>query len=126
MKISIILPAFNEQNNIKAIYQQLTNVLAGFTYEVIFVDDGSQDNTLAIIKEISQVDSRIRFISFSRNFGHQAALKAGLDAVQGDVLIFMDCDLQHPPALISNYGKKGMRLFIRLEKIINQPHSLNG
>ncbi|MBF0489416.1 MAG: glycosyltransferase family 2 protein [Candidatus Omnitrophica bacterium] len=99
-KISIVLPAFNEETNIRVMVDQLTNQLAGFDYEIIFVDDGSQDGTLQILKQLCTENSKVHFLSFSRNFGHQNALKAGLDHACGDCVIFMDCDLQHPPELL--------------------------
>ncbi len=98
--ISVVLPAFNEQDNLQAVTEQLASALASFDYTILFVDDGSQDNTLETLKQLHQHNSRVQFISFSRNFGHQNALKAGLDHASGDCLVFMDCDLQHPPGLI--------------------------
>ncbi len=79
---------------------QLAAVLKDFNYKIVFVDDGSQDDTLHVLKQLREHNPRVHFLSFSRNFGHQSALKAGLDYAQGDCLIFMDCDLQHPPQLI--------------------------
>jgi glycosyltransferase involved in cell wall biosynthesis len=100
-RISIVLPAFNEQDNLNTIAQQLMAIAKGWEYEIIFVDDGSQDNTLNLLKKLSQENAKIKFLSFSRNFGHQSALKAGLDCATGDCVVFMDCDLQHPPELLS-------------------------
>lgn len=100
-KISVILPAFNEQDNLQVITDKLIVILKDLDYEIIFVDDGSQDDTLNILKGLSSTNPRINFLSFSRNFGHQSALKAGLDHATGDCLVFMDCDLQHPPELLS-------------------------
>jgi len=99
--LSVILPAFNEQDNLKPMADQLASVLKGVDHKIIFVDDGSQDHTLEALKELREQNPRIHFLSFSRNFGHQNALKAGLDHADGDCLVFMDCDLQHPPKLIS-------------------------
>lgn len=99
--ISIVLPAFNEEGNIQIVYSRLTTVMKEYeNYEIIFVDDGSKDFTLERIKEIAGNDNKIKYISFSRNFGHQNALKAGLDYSSGECVISMDCDLQHPPELI--------------------------
>lgn len=106
--ISIIIPVFNEQGNIALITNRLSEVMEKlfYQYEIIFVDDGSSDNTLAEIKAAAISQQNIFFISFSRNFGHQNALKAGLDMSRGDCVISMDGDLQHPPALIPQLIKK--------------------
>jgi dolichol-phosphate mannosyltransferase len=100
LQLTVVLPAFNEQDNLKAMADQLSVILKNFNHKIVFVDDGSQDRTLEVLKELRGANPRVQFISFSRNFGHQNALKAGLDHAQGDCLIFMDCDLQHPPQLI--------------------------
>jgi len=99
--ISIVVPAYNESGNITAITEKIREQLANSTpYEILFVDDGSEDSTLSEIKEIAHVHNEIKYISFSRNFGHQIALKAGLDHARGDCVITMDADLQHPPELL--------------------------
>jgi dolichol-phosphate mannosyltransferase len=101
-KISIVIPSFNEEGNIKIIVNALNEVLQklNYRYELLFVDDGSSDKTLRILQEISAADSNVFFIELSRNFGHQNALKAGLDLASGDCIITMDGDMQHPPELI--------------------------
>jgi glycosyltransferase involved in cell wall biosynthesis len=101
-KLSIILPAHNEHGNINPIYKEIVVALSGckYDYEILFVDDGSTDDTLNQIKKLTNSDSKVKFIELSRNFGHQNALKAGIDATNADVVIMMDCDLQHPPYLI--------------------------
>lgn len=100
--ISIVIPCFNEADCLPVLYQELHRVMEGYvhTYELIFVDDGSTDGTIDILKHFSEQDARVRWLSFSRNFGHQKALKAGLDYAQGDAIITMDADMQHPPTLI--------------------------
>lgn len=99
--ISIIIPAYNESGNIKVIYSKLKEQLKGKeVFELIFIDDGSTDQTLQEIKQIGQQDNSVKFASLSRNFGHQKALKAGLDHAHGDCVISMDADMQHPPELI--------------------------
>ena len=102
-KLSIILPAHNEHGNINPIYKEIVVALSGckYDYEILFVDDGSTDDTLNQIKKLTNSDSKVKFIELSRNFGHQNALKAGIDATNADVVIMMDCDLQHPPHLIN-------------------------
>lgn len=101
--LEIVLPAHNEEGNIREIYDEINLALASTTYAytILFVDDGSKDQTLSKIKELANLDSRVKYIELSRNFGHQNAIKAGLDATDADVLIMMDCDLQHPPNLIN-------------------------
>ncbi|MBA3674530.1 MAG: glycosyltransferase family 2 protein [Chitinophagaceae bacterium] len=101
-KVSIIIPVNNESENIKLIADAVQRVMEPlpYGYSVTFIDDGSTDDTLAIVKQLSKVHSHIFFISFSRNFGHQNALKAGIDASNADAVISMDGDMQHPPELI--------------------------
>jgi len=101
-KISIVVPACNEQGNIPVLVDALQKVMSELDYEyhILFVDDGSTDDTLAILKMRASIDSSIQYISLSRNFGHQNALKAGLDMADGDGIIMMDGDMQHPPELI--------------------------
>ncbi len=101
-KISIVIPSFNEEGNIDVMVQALHFELqqTNFDYELIFVDDGSKDRTLSILKNISEKDSKLFYIELSRNFGHQNALMAGLDLATGDAIITMDGDMQHPPSLI--------------------------
>lgn len=101
-KLSIVIPAFNEEGNLHPLIERLKPVLhsLGLTYEIILVDDGSTDQTLAVAAQLHQNDHRIKTINFSRNFGHMMALSAGLDAALGEAVITMDADLQHPPELI--------------------------
>jgi len=100
--VSVVVPAFNEENNLRHLYVRLCSVLetSGWNFELIVVDDGSQDGTLAVAQGLRQKDPRIHYVSLTRNFGHQAALLAGLDHARGDVVLSMDSDLQHPPELI--------------------------
>jgi len=102
-KLSIVLPAHNEHTNIIPIYNEIALALSGciYTYEILFVDDGSTDDTLSQIKNLANTDPKVKFIELSRNFGHQNALKAGMDVTNADIMIMMDCDLQHPPRLIN-------------------------
>lgn len=108
MKISIIIPAYDEEENVKKIYSEIGNILADsdYSYEIIFVNDGSLDNTEREILELIEHDSNVKLISFSKNFGHMAALIAGYNHCSGDAAITMDCDLQHPPELIKDLIKK--------------------
>jgi len=105
--ISVVVPCFNEAANIAELYAQLQPVLSEFySYELIFVDDGSSDNTPEKILDLQRSDENIRLLQLSRNFGHQAALKAGLDNAIGNCVISMDADLQHPPEIIPDLIKK--------------------
>lgn len=100
-KISVIIPVCNEQDNIIVLYDALLNILKEMNYELIFVDDGSTDDTLSAIKKLSEDNQHVRFISFTRNFGHQNALKAGYDYANGDCVISLDGDMQHPPDMLT-------------------------
>ncbi|HVP11787.1 MAG TPA: glycosyltransferase family 2 protein [Phycisphaerae bacterium] len=102
MKLSVVIPVFNEEENLPPLHQQLTAAVPGHVddYEVIFVNDGSTDRSLALLQELCKQDPHVRYLSFSRNFGHEIASTAGLDAASGDAVILMDADLQDPPALI--------------------------
>jgi glycosyltransferase involved in cell wall biosynthesis len=108
MKISIIIPAYNEEDNINQIYAEIENVLkdSNYFYEIIFVNDGSTDHTERRILELIEHDDNVKLISFSKNFGHMSALIAGYNHCNGDAAITMDCDLQHPPELIKDLIKK--------------------
>jgi len=100
-KISVVIPAYNEEGNIRPVADHLSKVLAEYSsYEIIFVDDGSQDRTLTEIKQARTSNPAVKYVSLSRNFGHQNALKAGLDLASGDCVISIDADMQHPPELI--------------------------
>jgi dolichol-phosphate mannosyltransferase len=101
-KISIVIPVLNEAANIPRLYAELIAVFSGlqYRYEIIFIDDGSSDGSLDVIKQLVEKDSAVYYIELSRNFGHQYALKAGLDLSNGDCAVSMDSDLQHPPELI--------------------------
>ena len=104
--VSIIVPCYNEQAVLKLFYVEIVKVLEKITnnYELLFVDDGSQDSTLSIIKTLCINNSHIKYIAFSRNFGKESAIFAGLANAEGDCCAVMDCDLQHPPeVLVSMY-----------------------
>lgn len=120
--ISIVIPAFNEAGNIQLIAQKIAKQLdKDGSYEIIFVDDGSTDSTLTEIKEVAKNNTSVKHISFSRNFGHQKAVKAGLDYAAGDCVISMDADLQHPPELINdliNKWKEGYDVVYTIRKDI--------
>ncbi|MCB0506825.1 MAG: glycosyltransferase family 2 protein [Bacteroidetes bacterium] len=102
MDISVIIPVFNEEKSLSILYDRLIDVVTSFTqdYEFIFVNDGSKDASLSVIKELSTKNQSVKYIDFSRNFGHQFAVFAGLENAQGDAIIIIDADLQDPPELI--------------------------
>ena len=107
-KISIIIPAYNEQESIPYLYErldQLMNQMNNYEFEILFVNDGSKDKTLEMIKDLRKKDKRICYVDFSRNFGKEIAMIAGLDYATGDCVIFMDADLQDPPELIPELVK---------------------
>jgi len=102
-KISIIVPAYNEEESLPFLYERLTNLIDSikkYKFEVLFINDGSKDKTLDIIKEIREKDDRYCYVNLSRNFGKEIAMMAGLDYAKGDAVIFIDADLQDPPELI--------------------------
>lgn len=108
-KISIVIPAYNEEGNLMPVYQRIKSIfenMQGYSFEIIFVNDGSRDNTQSRLEEMALDFLEIKYIEFSRNFGHQPAVKAGMDYADGNVIISMDGDLQHPPELIPQMVKK--------------------
>jgi glycosyltransferase involved in cell wall biosynthesis len=103
-RVTVVVPAYNEAAAIPVLHRRLAEICAHepqYAFDLLFVDDGSSDATIEVVTRLASDDPRIRFISLSRNFGHQAALSAGLDNADGDAVIFLDADLQHPPELIS-------------------------
>jgi len=108
-ELSVVVPLYNEELVISEMYKRLTEVLkkcAKGGYEIIFVNDGSRDNTLQQTKDICRSDERVKLISFSRNFGHQIAITAGMDRAVGEAVVVIDADLQDPPEVIPEMMKK--------------------
>ena len=107
-KLSVIVPMYYEEEVAYEFYNRLKNVVQkiDFNYEIIFINDGSKDNTLMILKSISNEDSNVRIIDFSRNFGHQVAVTAGILNCEGDLAVVIDADLQDPPELIVDMIEK--------------------
>jgi len=102
-KISVVVPCYNEQEALPYFYQEICGIskqMLEYDFEIIFVNDGSQDKTLGILKDLSAQDTRVKYVSFSRNFGKEAAIYAGLSYSSGDYVVIMDADLQDPPALL--------------------------
>lgn len=102
-KITILVPAYNEEESLPFLYERvgkIMNEMTNYEFELLLINDGSKDNTLKLIKELREKDSRVCYVDFSRNFGKEIAMKAGLDYATGDCVIIMDADLQDPPELI--------------------------
>ena len=107
-KISIIIPAYNEEESLPILYERLSKLIENmkaYEFEVLFINDGSKDKTVEIIKSMREKDNRICYVDFARNFGKEIAMIAGLDYATGDCVIFMDADLQDPPELIPELVK---------------------
>jgi polyisoprenyl-phosphate glycosyltransferase len=108
--LSVVCPAYEEQEVLPIFHAALAAALEPLTdryrFEILYVDDGSRDGTLAVTKELAARDARVRYLSLSRNFGHQAALTAGLEHARGDAVVSLDSDLQHPPGLIPTLVQK--------------------
>jgi dolichol-phosphate mannosyltransferase len=100
--LSVVIPIYNEALNLQPLYQRLTQVMQGLgvAYELIFINDGSADNSIALIKALAAQAPEVRYIDLSRNFGHQIAVSAGLDRTRGKAVVIIDADLQDPPELI--------------------------
>ena len=102
-KISVIVPCYNEQEAVPLFYEEMVRVeksMQNYSFELIFVNDGSKDNTINVVRELAAKDEQVKFIDFSRNFGKEAAIYAGLSNATGDYVVMMDADLQDPPALL--------------------------
>ncbi len=106
--LSVVIPVFEEQDNLPELYRRLVAALdqAEPDFELVFVDDGSRDQSLAILTQLAQQDERVAVISFARNFGHQAAISAGLDQARGNAVVVMDADLQDPPEVLGQFIAK--------------------
>jgi len=107
-EFSIIIPIYNEQENIHKLYDRLKSVMSGMnvSHEFVFVNDGSRDRSMILIKELAAKDSSVHYINLSRNFGHQIAVTAGIDHVRGKAIVIIDADLQDPPELIAEMYAK--------------------
>ena len=102
-KISVVIPMYNEEDVVHECYERISKILKSinnYEYEIIFVNDGSKDNTLVLLEDIANIDGNVKIIAFSRNFGHQCAVTAGIKHVTGDAIVIIDADLQDPPELI--------------------------
>lgn len=123
-KVSVVIPMYYEEEVANECYQRMKSVLTAipnYEYEIVFINDGSKDKTLEILEEIAKEDKNVKVLSFSRNFGHQCAVTAGIKYVSGDAIVIIDADLQDPPELIPEmlklweqgyeviYGKRKLR-----------------
>ncbi len=108
MDISVVIPTYNEEANVDMLYERLSTVMQqmAVAYELVFVNDGSKDRTIDLIKALAEKDERVKYIDFSRNFGHQIAVTAGLDRCRGQAIAIIDADLQDPPELIIDMYQK--------------------
>ncbi len=107
-KISVVVPCYNEEEALPYFYEEITkvkNIMKNVEFEYLFVNDGSKDKTLDVLRDLSKKDKKVRYISFSRNFGKEAAMYAGLKESIGDYIAIMDADLQDPPSLLPNMYK---------------------
>lgn len=119
--ISIVISVFNEDKNLPELYKVLTDTVSDlpYSFEFLFVNDGSTDNSFTILSELLQKDQRVKIVNLGKNFGHEIAMTAGMDHALGDCIIFMDADLQHPPSLIPemlNKWSNGIDLVLTLRK----------
>lgn len=127
MEISVVVPVFNEEGNINKLHERLVNTITSFTnaYEIIFVNDGSRDNSLELIKALATQNPQVKYIDLSKNFGHQTAVFAGLENAGGEAVVIIDADLQDPPELIRDLYdklKKGYEVvFAQREQRIGEP-----
>lgn len=106
--ITLIIPCYNEQESLPLLYPELVKVsqeMSGQSFEFLFVNDGSRDKTLELLRELAEKDERVKYISFSRNFGKESAMYAGLENASGDYVAFMDADMQDPPSLLPQMYK---------------------
>ena len=109
--ITILIPCYNEEQSLPLLYKALNSVvetISGYEFEYLFINDGSKDNTLDILRNLHMQDKRVCYVDLSRNFGKENAMLAGFDYAKGDAMIIMDADLQHPPTLIPEMSKYKM------------------
>jgi len=106
--LSVVIPVYNELDNLPVLYQRLSEILKATEpeYELVFVDDGSHDRSVALITEVIELDPRVRLVELARNFGHQVAISAGLDHANGQAVVIMDADLQDPPEMLPQFLAK--------------------
>ena len=119
--LSIIIPAYNEEESLPFLYERLTKLIdtiSNYEFEVLFINDGSKDKTLELIKDMRNKDKRFCYVNFSRNFGKEIAMIAGLDYATGDAVIFLDADLQDPP--------EGPSAYVRGTSCPHPPHPVHG
>jgi dolichol-phosphate mannosyltransferase len=108
LQLTVIIPIYNEEENIQLLYNRLSSVMQNMcvSYEFIFVNDGSRDRSISLLKALAKKHTEVKYINFSRNFGHQIAVTAGLDKAKGEAVVIIDADLQDPPELIADMYAK--------------------
>src|SRR3989339_2051383 len=121
--LSVVVPVFNEEENIPLLYQQLVETMQPLadSFELIFADDGSRDESWLAVTALAETDARVKGVRLSRNFGHQYALMAGLEMAEGDAVIMMDCDLQHPVEMIPDLLER-WRSGFKVVKTLRKDH----
>ena len=102
ISISVVVPIYNEEGNVAELHKEILDVCRknGYKFEIIFIDDGSKDDTMGVIRKLHEEDDKVHFVSFSRNFGKEAAIYAGLTYSDGKYTVIMDADMQDPPAVL--------------------------
>ena len=121
--LSVVVSVYNEEQALEEFYRETSRILKtlDWNYELVFVNDGSRDNSLAVLEKLSAMDVRVKLICLSRNFGHEAAMIAGLDYSRGDGIVCMDADLQHPPECLPEI----VRCFVEGWQVINMVRTKN-
>jgi len=121
--VSLLVPCYNEEASLPKLYEEIHRLMeaeSGYDWEVLFVNDGSKDNTIGVIKELYQKDQRIAYVDLSRNFGKENAMLAGFDYVKGDCMVILDADLQDPPSLIPEmlkYWEEGYDVILEAKRV---------
>ena len=117
-KITLLIPAYNEEPVLGRLYSRLTHMAdsnSAYEFEFLFVNDGSRDNTLAVLQDLAAQDSRISYVNLSRNFGKEIAMIAGIDHIDSDALVIIDADLQDPPELIPKMNTLCFQVFMTVD-----------
>ena len=129
-KVTILIPCLNEENGLDILYERLRDIISNqksYEFQILLIDDGSRDNTLAKMKELHEKDAIVSYLSLSRNFGKENAMLAGLDYAEGDAVILMDADLQDPPEMIPQMlqeWEKAMTTFMPVVVAGQEKHGL--
>ena len=127
--VSIVVPVYNEEDNLREFHKRITEVMSQelYDYKIVFVNDGSSDGSAVVLSELAKEDDHVEAFLLSRNYGHQMALTCGLDNAEGDAIVTMDGDMQHPPEIVPQlyaYGKRVMRLLLLNALLLKMQASL--